>query len=64
MALSSNQQAILTARFGAARFGASRFAFCPKDTMNKTTGPRQRGPFYVWWKRDTPAAVTWTVVTS
>lgn len=62
MALSSNQQAILTARFGAARFGAARFAFCPKDTMDKVAGPRTRGPFYVWWKKVYPAAVTWTVV--
>lgn len=57
MALSSNQLAILTARFGAMRFGASRFGFSPRDTRNQSgTAP---GPYYTW-KKDYPATTTWT----
>ncbi len=59
MALTGNQTAILTARFGAARFGASRFGFCPRDTKDATG--TTTGPFYTWWKRQYQAAAAWTL---
>ena len=59
MALSGNEVAILTARFGAARFGASRFGFCPKDTKGVAIGTA--GPFYTWWKRQYQATASWTL---
>ena len=52
MAISSNQRAILVARFGAARFGATRFGFVPKDSKNE---------FYVWKQKSMPTT-TWTEV--
>lgn len=60
MALTTNQLAILTARFGAARFGAARFGFAPRDTRGATALSPTK-PFYVWSRTYRPSA-TWTAV--
>lgn len=52
MAISGNQRAITTARFGAARFGASRFGWVPLFTA---------GALYIW-RQVVRATTTWTKV--
>lgn len=59
MAITSNQRAYLTARFGAMRFGAFRFGFTPKDTRGKDAGDTS-GPYYTWQRDYPPQTSSWT----
>lgn len=60
-ALSSNERAITTARFGVARFGATRFGYTPDKTQGTTPG--SAGGIYIW-RTVTLPTTTWTAVQS
>lgn len=62
MALTGDQTAILTARFGAGRFGASRFGFTPRNTDDGIY-PADPDTRYKWREDSTLPTTTWTVVT-
>lgn len=59
MALSGDQQALLTARFGVARFGAIRAGYAPVRTDDDTPGGS--GPRPIWDRVSLPTG-SWTAV--
>lgn len=56
-ALSGNQLAYMTARFGAFRFGSARFGFKPAQTEGATAG--SSGGYYQW-RRVYPTSSSWS----